>query len=82
MRNRFETTPEGAGRATGAVVSVRGGVVAIAFAADAPRIHALIRASGLGLKVAPLVGDGVVRCFALDLVQGSSLGIRSPMITR
>ena len=82
MRNRFEATPEGAGRAAGTVVTVRGGVVDIDFAADALRSHALIRAGGLRLEVASLVGDGVVRCIALSPVQGLGLGIRSPLTRR
>jgi F-type H+-transporting ATPase subunit beta len=64
----------------GIIVAIRGGVVDVAFPDAAPRIRGLIRTGQIGLEVASLVGDGVVRCIALGPVQGLGLGMPATAI--
>ncbi len=59
----------------GTIVAVRGGVVDVSFPDPVPRIHDLVVAGDVALEVASLVGEGVVRCIALDPVRGLGLGM-------
>lgn len=75
MDGETAATTDSAGKIVGTVVAIRGGVVDIDFAGNAPRINALVHAGGVAMEVASLVGDGVVRCIALGPVRGLGLGV-------
>ena len=61
--------------ATGSIVAIRGGVVDVRFAGQVPGIRELLYAGKVGLEVAGLADDGVVRCMALGPVRGLGLGM-------
>ncbi|MBB3185057.1 F-type H+-transporting ATPase subunit beta [Halomonas fontilapidosi] len=61
--------------ATGSIVAIRGGVVDVRFAGQGPGIRELLHAGKIGLEVAGLADDGVVRCMALGPVRGLGLGM-------
>lgn len=56
-------------------MSIRGGIVDVAFAGSVPLINTLLYSGEIGLQVMSLLGDGVVRCIALDSVRGLGLGV-------
>jgi len=58
----------------GTVASIRGGVVDVHFAGEAPRLQELLYAGELPLEVAALLDNNLVRCIALKPVRGMSLG--------
>ena len=64
-----------ASSSSGTIIAIRGGIVDAAFPDPMPRIHDLLYADDVALEVASLVGEGVVRCMALDPVRGLGLGM-------
>ncbi|HHX81706.1 MAG TPA: F0F1 ATP synthase subunit beta [Pseudomonadaceae bacterium] len=61
---------------TGKVVNIRGGVVDVHFASEAPGLQELLYAGELPLEVAALLDNNLVRCIALAPVRGLSLGTK------
>ena len=59
----------------GEIVAIRGGVIDARFDGRVPHVQELLRAKGLNIEVAALVGKGVVRGIALGSVQGLGLGM-------
>lgn len=60
--------------ATGKVVRIRGDVVDVTFAGQAPQIQELLYAGQLPLEVTSLLDQNRVRCIALAPVRGLGLG--------
>ena len=59
----------------GTIVSIRGGVVDVAFNGAGPLINTLLYAGETALQVMSLIGENVVRCIALGIVRGLGLGM-------
>ncbi|MFA7632301.1 MAG: F0F1 ATP synthase subunit beta [Thiohalomonadaceae bacterium] len=61
--------------ASGQIVKIRGGVVDVRFAGQAPQVHDLVFAGDLSMEVASLLDQNIVRCVALANVRGLGLGM-------
>jgi len=75
MTSTEPDTSENANSPDGTIMSIRGGIVDVAFAGSVPLINTLLYSGEIGLQVMSLLGDGVVRCIALDSVRGLGLGV-------